>query len=68
MKKGNEMEHMVKVVDTTTGIIIAYLDQDAFDRSGATTAAVAGQVGKIYGCVEVEAYFPNGLVKTVRIK
>jgi hypothetical protein len=70
MKEGNEMEHMVKVVDTFTGIVIAYLDQDAFDRAEATVAHVAAQVGKLYGCDEVEVYFPKGYkyAETVRIK
>jgi hypothetical protein len=60
------MEHMVKVVRVHYNI--AYLDQDAFDRSEATAEAVAARVGNIYGCDEVEVYFPNGYIKTVRIK
>ena len=53
------MEHMVKVVDTFTGIVIAYLDPDAFERVKATVAHVAAQVAQLYGCDEVEVYFPN---------
>ena len=67
MKKGNEMEDMVKVVDTNTGIVIAYLDQDAFDRAEDTMTFVSAQVGWVYGCDEVEVYFPNGYIETVRI-
>lgn len=59
------MEHMVKVVRVHYNIA---LDQDAFDMSEATTAAMAARVGNIYGCDEVEVYFPNGDIKTVRIK
>jgi len=68
MKEGNEMEHMVKVVDTFTGITIAYLDWDAFERSESTMAIVALKVGQLYGCEEVEVCYPNGNFEAVRIK
>lgn len=67
MNEEHNMEDMVKVVDTFTGITIAYLDWDAFERSEATMAIVALKVGQLYGCEEVTVIFPTGNTRVVRV-
>jgi len=68
MKEGNEMQDMVKVVDTNTGITIAYLDWDAFERSESTMARVAMRVAGVYGCQEIDVHYPDGQVENIYIK
>jgi hypothetical protein len=67
MKEGNLMYTMTKVVDAENGITIAYLDQEAFERSEDTMARVAAQMGRIYGCDEVTVIFPTGNTRVVRV-
>jgi len=59
---------MTKVVDADNGITIAYLDQEAFERSEATMAFMAKKVGHLYGCDEVEVHHPSGNIESVRTK
>ena len=67
MKEGNLMYIMTKVVDAENGITIAYLDQEAFERSEDAMARVAVYVGRIYGCDEVTVIFPTGNTRVVRV-
>lgn len=63
MKKGYDMDHMVKVVDEESGIVIAMLDVDGVKLS--EMAKLAWTIGEAYGCNEVTMFYGD---KSLKVK
>ena len=59
MKKGYDMDHMVKVVDEESGVVIAMLDDSGrppWDPTLGMWADLARKIGEAYGCDEVALF------------
>lgn len=57
MKKGYDMDHMVKVVDEASGVVIAMLDDSGpWAPALGMWADLARKIGEAYGCDEVALF------------
>lgn len=56
MKKGYDMDHMVKVVDEASGVVIAMLDDGYRAPALEMWADLARKIGEAYGCDEVALF------------
>lgn len=56
MQKGNDMDHMIKVVDEFTGIVVAALDPTGIDQS--KLREVIETLQRAYGC-ELTTFYPG---------